>query len=48
MRRSTVANWLVHFHSAMFEDRVRYLGNGQFSGMSLVRGIYPRQLHLDF
>jgi hypothetical protein len=42
------ATWLVHLHRAMFENRVRYLGNGQFAGLSLVKGIYPRQLHLDF
>lgn len=42
------AAWLVAFHSALFEGRVKYLGNGQFRGFSLLKGVNPRQLHLDF
>ena len=42
------ASWQVAFHTAMFENRVKYLGDGQFVGFSLLKGVMPRQLMLDF
>jgi hypothetical protein len=42
------AAWQVAFYRAMFENRIRYLGAGQFIGFSLIRGVMPRQLHLEY
>lgn len=45
--KARIATWMTSFYEAMFEDRIKYLGNGQFIGFSLLKNVYPRQLHLD-
>lgn len=41
------ATWMKHLHQAMFEDRVKYLGNGQWSGVSMLQTLTPKQLTLQ-
>ena len=41
------SRWMSAFYAAMFDGTIRYNGNGQFIGFSLLKNSYPRQLGLD-